>query len=696
MKKIIIIIILFTLVNNFNFAQWFWQNPLPQGNPLNDIAVIDNNIAYAVGYWGTIIKTTDGGFTWNEKSLLIHNKLNSVYFLNENIGWAVGDTGSIIKTIDGGENWTILNSGTQQKLNEVYFINENRGFVLGDWNIFLVSDDGGVNWAPVQHNEASSNFYDIVFINDSIGWVSGGMASILKTVDGGDNWIRQYEPHNWELTEIDFVGDLNGWAVHPYPNARILRTTDGGMNWDVQLLNIDNAYVNDLDFIDSNVGFFVGGIGGNRGVIYKTTDGGTNWYAIRDSLSDTFSAMDIFDNTIWVVGGREIIKSTDLGDVWIPQSNRLNIFIIGDADFVDENNGWLLEGIVPKLFKTIDGGTTWISKNLTEGTKSIDFVDLQNGWIVGTGILHTTDGGENWVRQPVNSTQAPLEKVFFTNNQVGWAWGMDTLLQTIDGGNNWNLKYTFDYHATLRSMFFLNENIGWLNYNDIILKTTDGGSIWFNQTNPTQYDLGNVKFFNDTIGWAVGSEIYKSTDGGNSWTEQRGFNHNNLFQIEIINENIIWAAGAGTLWYTDNGGEDWIQVNCKTASTIVSFSFVNSNTGWIVGFGGQILKTTNGGVTFIEDEKNNYNQPTEFLLSQNYPNPFNSSSIIKYSVPKSSQVSLKIFNALGEEIAVLVNEEKPVGTYELTWNAANMSSGVYLYRLQAGNFTQTRKLILLK
>lgn len=98
MKKIIIIIILFTLVNNFNFAQWFWQNPLPQGNPLNDIAVIDNNIAYAVGYWGTIIKTTDGGFTWNEKSLLIHNKLNSVYFLNENIGWAVGDTGSIIKT----------------------------------------------------------------------------------------------------------------------------------------------------------------------------------------------------------------------------------------------------------------------------------------------------------------------------------------------------------------------------------------------------------------------------------------------------------------------------------------------------------------------------------------------------------------------------------------------------------------------
>jgi hypothetical protein len=72
---------------------------------------------------------------------------------------------------------------------------------------------------------------------------------------------------------------------------------------------------------------------------------------------------------------------------------------------------------------------------------------------------------------------------------------------------------------------------------------------------------------------------------------------------------------------------------------------------------------------------------TSFNVSQNYPNPFNSSSVIKYSILKSSQVSLKIFNALGEEIATLVNEEKPVGTYELNWNAANLASRVYFYRL---------------
>lgn len=88
--------------------------------------------------------------------------------------------------------------------------------------------------------------------------------------------------------------------------------------------------------------------------------------------------------------------------------------------------------------------------------------------------------------------------------------------------------------------------------------------------------------------------------------------------------------------------------------------------------------------------------PAEFILYQNYPNPFNSTSVIKYSIPKSSQVTLKIFNTLGEEIAILVNEEKPVGTYELNWKAANLPSGVYFYQLRAGDFVQTRKMILLK
>jgi hypothetical protein len=88
--------------------------------------------------------------------------------------------------------------------------------------------------------------------------------------------------------------------------------------------------------------------------------------------------------------------------------------------------------------------------------------------------------------------------------------------------------------------------------------------------------------------------------------------------------------------------------------------------------------------------------PTEFLLSQNYPNPFNPSTKIKYSVPKSSNVVIKVFDILGNEIETLVSEEKPAGTYEVTWYAEQLPSGVYFYQLKAGGFVQTRKMLLLK
>jgi hypothetical protein len=109
---------------------------------------------------------------------------------------------------------------------------------------------------------------------------------------------------------------------------------------------------------------------------------------------------------------------------------------------------------------------------------------------------------------------------------------------------------------------------------------------------------------------------------------------------------------------------------------------------------GDSLKYFVPGWNGVEGETNE--TLTEFSLAQNYPNPFNSTSIIKYSIPKSSQVSLKIFNTLGEEIEALVKEEKPIGTYELNWNAANLPSGVYFYQLRAGDYTSVKKMILLK
>lgn len=695
--KYLIVVLTYVITNGAN-AQWFWQNPLPQGNFLNDIKLINKNIGYAIGSWGTVIKTTDAGVTWKEKEFPVRNRLNAACFINESIGWVVGDTGIVAKTLDGGSSWSLLNSGTVQKLNNIYFLNEQRGFILGDWNTFLISTDGGLTWVEKNHNGRFANFYDIVFVNESIGWVSGGQTNILKTTDGGENWIQQYENNfNWEITEIDFVDEQNGWAICPYLNSRLFKTTDSGHNWSVELINtsINNAFIYDLHFVDMNLGFLVGGIGGTRGIIFKSLDGGNNWFTIRDSTSDYLTAIDLIENNGIAIGGREILKSNDNGNSWKLISKRLNLFIVNDAEFINKSVAYLSAKLDKKIFKTIDGGNTWSYTEVPSMVNEIDFVDELRGWATcdSGGILYTSDGGETWIVQVINSAENSPKNIFFINDQVGWALSIDTLIQTTDGGNNWNLKYTFNYHNSPLSMFFINQNYGWLVFYDKLLKTTNGGSNWEEISNPSQYSLQAVKFNDENIGWVVGREIYKTSDGGENWIQQQTLNNQTLNQIEIINENIIWAVGGdgGYLWYTENGGDEWKSIVSRIPGNIVTLNFVDEKFGWIVGFVGQILNTTNGGASYNQDFPID-----DYLLFQNYPNPFNSSTKINWQLPNPGWQTLIIYDILGREVVKLVDEYRFAGAFEVEWNASNYASGVYLYRLNAGSYFETRKMILIR
>ena len=247
-----------------------------------------------------------------------------------------------------------------------------------------------------------------------------------------------------------------------------------------------------------------------------------------------------------------------------------------------------------------------------------------------------------------------------------------------------------------------------------MLKTTNGGATWTNIDYGGRGAISAIQFINENTGWFAGyfkdsfiwgTHIYVTTNGGDNWTMSPFVitSVTGLSTIHFINKDLGWAVDGhygglygGFIFKTTDGGWSWVGYSSGTTDIgLRSIFFIDSTCGWVVGDMGTILHTTNGGVSFVEEEEIE-EIPTEFLLSQNFPNPFNSSSIIKYSIPKSSQVTLKIFNTLGQEIETLVNEEKPVGTYELNWNAANLPSGVYFYRLQAGDFVQTRKMILLK
>jgi hypothetical protein len=160
-------------------------------------------------------------------------------------------------------------------------------------------------------------------------------------------------------------------------------------------------------------------------------------------------------------------------------------------------------------------------------------------------------------------------------------------------------------------------------------------------------------------------------------------------------QNIGYSAGYGKIYKSTNQGNNWFDISAFFTNIVYyDIEFFNDSIGFCVGDQGTILKTTNGGITSVKPAGNTI--PKSFNLYQNYPNPFNPSTQIKFDVPKSSFVQLVVYDALGREVAVLVNEKLTPGFYDYQWNAELYTSGIYFYKLAADDFSETKKMVLIK
>jgi hypothetical protein len=200
-------------------------------------------------------------------------------------------------------------------------------------------------------------------------------------------------------------------------------------------------------------------------------------------------------------------------------------------------------------------------------------------------------------------------------------------------------------------------------------------SLWCHWEWPFTIDLPSVPVL-------VPVDTTFTTEVEFSWSQCQPFVTRYWFEIDISNQfttSFIDSSVTDTTYlYTDleYGNYYWWRVRAFNATGWGEFSDVGS----IV-------------VVSVEDD---YQLPVEFSLQQNFPNPFNPVTTIRYSIPKESDVSLVVYNTLGEEVAVLVNESKRVGNYEVEFDATTLTSGVYFYQIKAEDFVQVRKMILLK
>jgi photosystem II stability/assembly factor-like uncharacterized protein len=370
--------------------------------------------------------------------------------------------------------------------------------------------------------------------------------------------------------------------------------------------------------------------------------------------------------------------------------------------FTDERNGWAVAN--SRISHTSDGGIfwgwQWEHPDYTRMLEAIRFTDSLTGWIVGwDGILmKTADGGISW-NQIEGITQQSLYSLYFVDGMHGWIcgyWG--TVLATVDGGAHW-VPQNSGTGSTLKKVLFTDLQHGWMCGTEFF-RTVNGGETW-EKVESAPASMVAVSFVSPSTGWAaVYGAIYRTTDGGLTWNRQYAAPADAICDLKDIffpNERTGWAVGRlGVMLTTSDGGETWQSLDFAGGRDMNSVFFLDDRNGWICGKD-FILRTVTGGEgTAVDGPPIASSLPFGFSLSQNFPNPFNPSTTIHFSLPRSIRVRISVFNVLGDEVAVLGDGPMSAGTHEAAWNAANMPSGIYLCRMEAGPFKTVRKMFLLK
>lgn len=381
------------------------------------------------------------------------------------------------------------------------------------------------------------------------------------------------------------------------------------------------------------------------------------------------------------------------------------------VSFVDSVNGWVV-GYAGSILHTTDGGNNWIKQN--SGTAynlySVSFCDNQNGWATGSGgtILKTTNGGNNWERvfhdtasYIIASKVQCLSPSAVLILRYHWADdipGYFVLWQTLDSGKTWNdITPHNSPISTFSDFFFISPNQGWacIYYQEGgVYNTTNAGANW----HPVSFEYGGLfkVIFDDSLhGWTTdGDSLYNSSDGGQSW--------NALSQLSIGYPNYIYKNGligyvsdeVSFVKRTTDGGATWTETSLSKVELLEGMTFISPLVGWAVGYGGSIWHTSNGGITSVGTPP--VDRPTNFELNQNYPNPFNPSTRITFSVPKATQISIVVYNLLGQKMETIFEGIPSAGKHTFDWNPKSLASGVYFYKMTTQGFSTTKKLIFLK
>ena len=431
----------------------------------------------------------------------------------------------------------------------------------------------------------------------------------------------------------------------------------------------------------------------------------SGWYIEKQYPADYFQYVSIVDTgVVWAIGFYGQTNDTQLVALRTPTGWQkrpsiglpfgfLSCVSIAGTDslnaFVGTRTG--------KVYRTTNSGVNWILQIDAGGgyINDIQFskTDPAYGYIfcnppAGPGatfrIYKTSNYGDSW------TTFSP----FFGPDMVGY----DRSISVTDSNHAWFGLYCTAANCLLSKIAY----------------TNDGGATWNTMTVPAPdgYGVTDIEFRDDNT-YALAScqipgddyHIYRTTNSGTNWSS--------IYTLPVPGEihNLKWIKNSNDWYYcitnevrkSSNNGSSWsLSISLSGTDQFTHMDAINAGNktyAWAVGNTGSMMKMVDSNTTIGIQSVSNL-VPAAYSLDQNYPNPFNPVTSISFGIPQSGNAKLTVFDILGREVAVLVNENLTAGEYKINFNASNLPSGVYMYRLNVNgdkaNFTDTKKLILVK
>lgn len=705
-------------------ANWnTYQTPAKRA--LRAIAIDGVNV-YVVGDAGSMYRSTDFGNNWEEKFSYIGQALEfqrRVIFVNDNIGYICGGSSSsadslgyVLKTTNGGETWSQLPYNFQTQLYAISAPSENVIYTSAGSSLVFKSTDGGLNWTKSTIYATATTLWDIQFYDENLGYACGSSGRIFKTTDGGANWTLLTSPFGTSTVYSMAILDPQT-VIATGVSAKAYKTTDGGATWTTLSPNIPGSYF--IVRFYQNVGY-IGSYVSPSGYVSKSTDGGDTWTAIT-SYPGTQSVWGIAvknEDTVFVVDlYGYVYYSTDGGMNWvsIPRIFGTNSFycsVGGDKLFISGSNGAIIKGYFqpapPPEIRNVSYNAGWNilsvplrTNDMRKTTLFPDAVSSAFAYSDGYYIEDTLNLGKGyWLK--------------FNDAGSVNVIGNKATNYSLELNAGWNLFGVFDFNVQASDVITNPPNIiasSFFKY-DKGYKITDvlevGKGYWVKLsqsgilTFPSYMKKQNSLVENPL---ADSMKIIVSDKAGNSselfltqtqkplFIELPPTPPVGIFDIRFENNRIAE--------FYDNEFKT-IHINSATYPVIIELKGFNAEIQDCMN--GELInqKLSAGEKLVINDRMISMLKirPTsivyDFALYQNYPNPFNPSTTIKFSLPEKLNVKISVYDVLGQKIKEILDENKEAGIYTINFDGSELSSGIYFYRIDAGKYSDVKKMILIK